>query len=163
MSVSCGILSGSRGIRVPSRTGALSRAEVLHGKSGRTSSSAGRSGCRAIGQRPRPPRKGRNAARRSPATGAASRQSRSHHRYNRLHSALPRAGSTPRCRADRTKDLVVHNYGHGGSGWSLSWGSSAPSPLRKRWPPASVTSRWSAVVALGLTSALLLQGALAPG
>src|SRR5271165_6991455 len=32
----------------------------------------------------------------------------------------------PRLEAERigTK-LIVHNYGHGGSGWSLSWGSSS--------------------------------------
>ena len=32
----------------------------------------------------------------------------------------------PRIEAERVGDkVVVHNYGHGGSGWSLSWGSSA--------------------------------------
>ncbi|HEX9559103.1 MAG TPA: hypothetical protein VF991_21595, partial [Reyranella sp.] len=32
----------------------------------------------------------------------------------------------PRVDVERLGDtLVVHNYGHGGSGWSLSWGSSA--------------------------------------
>jgi hypothetical protein len=32
----------------------------------------------------------------------------------------------PRVETERLGNvLVVHNYGHGGSGWSLSWGSSA--------------------------------------
>src|SRR3954471_1851688 len=32
----------------------------------------------------------------------------------------------PRLDVERVGDkTVVHNYGHGGSGWSLSWGSSS--------------------------------------
>jgi hypothetical protein len=54
--------------------------------------------------------------------------------------------------------LVVHNYGHGGSGWSLSWGSSS---IAVRQAMAT-GEREIAVIgcgALGLTSALLLQRA----
>jgi glycine/D-amino acid oxidase-like deaminating enzyme len=53
---------------------------------------------------------------------------------------------------------VVHNYGHGGSGWSLSWGSSGIA-VRKA---LATGERDIAVIgcgALGLTSALLLQRA----
>jgi glycine/D-amino acid oxidase-like deaminating enzyme len=65
----------------------------------------------------------------------------------------------PRIEAEEIGDaLVVHNYGHGGSGWSLSWGSGTVA-LRK----AMVRSpREIAVVgcgALGLTSAILAQEA----
>jgi D-amino-acid oxidase len=74
----------------------------------------------------------------------------------------PFRAAGPRLDTERIRDtLVVHNYGHGGSGWSLSWGSStvavgealAQSPDRV------------AVVgcgALGLTSALLAQAAGKP-
>lgn len=65
----------------------------------------------------------------------------------------------PRVETERLGDvLVVHNYGHGGSGWSLSWGSSARAVrLAMQASPAEV-----AVIgcgALGLTSALLGQRA----
>jgi len=37
----------------------------------------------------------------------------------------PFRAAGPRLDTERIRDtLVVHNYGHGGSGWSLSWGSS---------------------------------------
>src|SRR5438270_1871376 len=53
---------------------------------------------------------------------------------------------------------VVHNYGHGGSGWSLSWGSSAMAAELA----LAGGERQVAVIgcgAIGLTSALLLQRA----
>ncbi len=54
--------------------------------------------------------------------------------------------------------LVVHNYGHGGSGWSLSWGSSTMAVQKAM----SASPRKIAVIgcgALGLTSAILAQSA----
>jgi hypothetical protein len=58
-------------------------------------------------------------------------------------------------RADKT---IVHNYGHGGSGWSLSWGSSAIATENA----LATGERDIAVIgcgALGLTAALSLQRA----
>jgi glycine/D-amino acid oxidase-like deaminating enzyme len=54
--------------------------------------------------------------------------------------------------------IIVHNYGHGGSGWSLSWGSSSIAVQKA----LGTGERQIAVIgcgALGLTSALLLQRA----
>jgi hypothetical protein len=53
---------------------------------------------------------------------------------------------------------IVHNYGHGGSGWSLSWGSSSIAVQKAM----ATGERRIAVIgcgALGLTSGLLLQRA----
>jgi hypothetical protein len=53
---------------------------------------------------------------------------------------------------------IVHNYGHGGSGWSLSWGSSGIAVQKAM----ATGERDIAVIgcgALGLTSAILLQRA----
>ena len=65
----------------------------------------------------------------------------------------------PRLEVERLAEkTVVHNYGHGGSGWSLSWGSSAIAADMA----LATGERDIAVIgcgALGLTSALLLQRA----
>ena len=65
----------------------------------------------------------------------------------------------PRLDVEQIGDkTIVHNYGHGGSGWSLSWGSGGIAVQK-----AMATGvRDIAVIgcgALGLTSALLLQRA----
>ena len=71
----------------------------------------------------------------------------------------PFRAAGPRLDVERVGDkTVVHNYGHGGSGWSLSWGSStivARKALRESGGEKEI-----AVIgcgALGLTSALTLQ------
>lgn len=71
----------------------------------------------------------------------------------------PFRAAGPRLDTEQVGDaLVVHNYGHGGSGWSLSWGSGAVAVQKAMaGSPAEV-----AVIgcgALGLTSAILAQGA----
>ncbi len=70
----------------------------------------------------------------------------------------------PRIEAERLgSKLLVHNYGHGGSGWSLSWGSAtAAMQLAFADTGTSPAGRPVAVIgcgALGLTLATLLQQA----
>ena len=65
----------------------------------------------------------------------------------------------PRVDTERLGDtLVVHNYGHGGSGWSLSWGSSARA-VRLAMQASSGEVAVVGCGVLGLTSAILAQRA----
>jgi glycine/D-amino acid oxidase-like deaminating enzyme len=71
----------------------------------------------------------------------------------------PFRAAGPRLEAETVGDaLVVHNYGHGGSGWSLSWGSGA---LAVRIAIANAPKEIAVVGcgAIGLTSAILAQEA----
>src|SRR5215831_19396517 len=71
----------------------------------------------------------------------------------------PFRAAGPRLDVERIGDIqVVHNYGHGGSGWSLSWGSSAVAVGKAM----ASSPREVAVIgcgAVGLTSAILAQRA----
>jgi D-amino-acid oxidase len=71
----------------------------------------------------------------------------------------PFRAAGPRIETEQVGDaLVVHNYGHGGSGWSLSWGSGT---LAVRMAMASSAAEVAVLGcgALGLTSAILAQRA----
>ncbi len=71
----------------------------------------------------------------------------------------PFRAAGPRLETEQVgESLVVHNYGHGGSGWSLSWGSST---LAMRMAMASSPAEVAVIGcgALGLTSAILAQRA----
>ncbi|MHA6206085.1 FAD-dependent oxidoreductase [Dyella soli] len=71
----------------------------------------------------------------------------------------PFRAAGPRIEAERLgHKTIVHNYGHGGSGWSLSWGSST---LALRMVQATGVREVGVIGcgALGLTSALLAQRA----
>jgi D-amino-acid oxidase len=71
----------------------------------------------------------------------------------------PFRAAGPRLDVERVSDkTVIHNYGHGGSGWSLSWGSSSIAVEKAM----AIGERDVAVIgcgALGMTSAILLQQA----
>src|SRR5580700_3181706 len=71
----------------------------------------------------------------------------------------PFRAAGPRLEVERVGDkTVVHNYGHGGSGWSLSWGSSSIA-VQKAMASGERDIAVIGCGALGLTSALLLQRA----
>jgi len=71
----------------------------------------------------------------------------------------PFRAAGPRIETERVgRKLVVHNYGHGGSGWSLSWGSAAIAIGQAM----QASPKEIAVIgagALGLTAALTAQRA----
>ena len=71
----------------------------------------------------------------------------------------PFRAAGPRIEAERIGHaLVVHNYGHGGSGWSLSWGSGTL-VLRMAMEDAPKEIAVVGCGALGLTAAILAQEA----
>jgi len=66
----------------------------------------------------------------------------------------------PRLEIERVGDKrVVHHYGHGGSGWSLSWGSATLALEEVRSAGATSAVAVIGCGAIGLTTALLLQRA----
>lgn len=65
----------------------------------------------------------------------------------------------PRIESERLgRKTIVHNYGHGGSGWSLAWGSAQ---LAVRWVLATREREIAVIGAgiIGLTSAIMAQRA----
>ena len=71
----------------------------------------------------------------------------------------PFRAAGPRIETEQVGDkLVVHNYGHGGSGWSLSWGSGAIA-VRKAMASSPAEIAVIGCGALGLTAATLAQRA----
>ena len=80
----------------------------------------------------------------------------------------PFRATGPRIELEKVADkFIIHNYGHGGSGWSLSWGSSTIAVDKALAAFASTANAGAAspeiaVIgcgALGITSATLLQRA----
>jgi glycine/D-amino acid oxidase-like deaminating enzyme len=71
----------------------------------------------------------------------------------------PFRAAGPRLDTERVGDkLVVHNYGHGGSGWSLSWGSGTIA-VQKAMEASPKEIAIIGCGALGITAATLAQRA----
>jgi D-amino-acid oxidase len=71
----------------------------------------------------------------------------------------PFRAAGPRMDAEQVGDaFVVHNYGHGGSGWSLSWGSGTLA-VQKAMTRSPAKIAVLGCGALGLTAAILAQQA----
>ena len=71
----------------------------------------------------------------------------------------PFRAAGPRLDAERMGDtLVIHNYGHGGSGWSLSWGS-AQVAVEKAMATVPTSIAVIGCGIIGLTSAIAAQRA----
>src|SRR5436309_7052809 len=95
----------------------------------------------------------------SPVSNLAPIRARTDRIFDIAVCTRPFRAAGPRLDTERLGNtLVVHNYGHGGSGWSLSWGSSAIAVTKAM----ETSPREIAVIgcgALGLTSAILAQRA----
>ncbi len=102
---------------------------------------------------------GLEARGRSPFADLAPIRARPDRMFDITVCLRPFRAQGPRLDAEQIGDsLIVHNYGHGGSGWSLSWGSSTMAVKKAM----AGSPRDVAVVgcgALGLTSAILAQRA----
>ncbi len=71
----------------------------------------------------------------------------------------PFRAAGPRLDTEQLRDtLVVHNYGHGGSGWSLSWGSGTIA-VQKAMANSPKEVAVIGCGALGITAAILAQRA----
>ena len=98
-----------------------------------------------------------------PATGSRPRLAPVRARPERLFDITvclrPFRAQGPRLDTEQVGDaLVVHNYGHGGSGWSLSWGS-AEIAVSKAMASSPAAIAVVGCGALGLTSAITAQRA----
>ena len=73
----------------------------------------------------------------------------------------PFRASGPRIEIEQLgEQLLIHNYGHGGSGWSLSWGSAAcVLDFLRDVRPRSLHVAVIGAGAIGITTALTLQRA----
>jgi glycine/D-amino acid oxidase-like deaminating enzyme len=127
--------------------GKLARRDVMV-SSGAFIGSLALGGCSAL-----QPRLGQTAPKLAPIRASADRIMRI------TVCTRPFRAEGPRLDVERIGNkIVVHNYGHGGSGWSLSWGSSTIA-ARKALATGATDVAVIGCGALGLTSATVLQRA----